>query len=607
MKTTSCLLVPSLAFQAVRAATWTPDIRADTNRDGVVDMIGSSDSGNKAAWSAERGAIFLPNIGDKYLRCANTDKVGNALSNDELAACHDASGHLLLAPEYVAPVRTVPMNVSDDVAARIYVTPQEAYERARLFVLDDPEDYNSTTSWRLVDQEFLFNATQLRAGIILGIDGRELVTDPSVWDGSVVVRFEVFDDLNQSSDAVAMKMAPVLTHHHLQKVETLISTEGNSTDPIQQEFIRQLESARQAAGITNKMVLFNQSSDIWAQDFIEPGYASMPGPNGPVAIRVILRSAQSTRTGGRQVFEQLRGPGIGGFQPLSGSGSGFGHREINSFGNLETIPPYTSKSGKKYPAGRIIMGKHFEMLPAAAILDFLNSQQLQSPFILETGWLLIGHVDEFVQFLPYKNELGFTIAIADTTSGLDLLKKLQDDGHGGVRAISFEDDTGELEEPGLTDTIDEILSNATFVEANAYAQRHIDTNLQMLLAEIPLLAQDIIYVPTLFRDANFGNELRSPDGLPPHTGRIMENERQLMAFHPASINGIVIGSHYFSPKPWGPVVNGSDVLARAVEVAYARAGMSVGYVDDFLSHHVGAGEIHCGSNTLRQTDAIWWA
>jgi protein-arginine deiminase len=34
--------------------------------------------------------------------------------------------------------------------------------------------------------------------------------------------------------------------------------------------------------------------------------------------------------------------------------------------------------------------------------------------------------------------------------------------------------------------------------------------------------------------------------------------------------------------------------------------MSVGYIDDFLSHHVGAGEIHCGSNTLRQTDAVWW-
>lgn len=115
---------------------------------------------------------------------------------------------------------------------------------------------------------------------------------------------------------------------------------------------------RQSAGIETPLLLFNQSSDIWAQDFIEPAYASMSGPSGPIAIMIILQSAQSTRTGGRQVFEQLRGPGVGGCQPASGTGSGSGHREINSFGNLETIPPYTSKSGVEYKAGRIVMGKH---------------------------------------------------------------------------------------------------------------------------------------------------------------------------------------------------------------------------------------------------------
>ncbi|KAH6420898.1 hypothetical protein HBI14_086720 [Parastagonospora nodorum] len=605
MKPASCLLFSGFAFQAASAATWSPDLRADTNRDGIVDVVGSSDRSNKTAWNAELEAIFLPNIGDKYLRCANTDKVGNPLSNDELAACNDASGHLLLAPEYVAPLRTVPMNVSDDVAARIYATPQAAYERVRLFVLDNPEDKNSTASWRLVDQEFQFNATQLRAGITLGIDGRELVTNASVWDGSVVIRFDVFNDLDQSSDSVAMKMAPVLIHHHLQKVETIIATDSNSSNPDQQNFVRQIEAARQTAGIANQLILFNQSDDIWAQDFIEPGYASMPGPNGPIAIRVILRSAQSTRTGGRQVFEQLRGPGVGGFQPSAGTGSGFGHREINSFGNLETIPPYTSKSGESYPVGRIIMGKHFEEKPAAAVLDFLHDQQLQSPLLLETGWLLIGHVDEFVQFLPYDNELGFTIAIADTVSGMNMLRKLQTDGHGRIRAISFPGDTG-ASVPDKNGTINQLLSNATFVEANNYAQRHIDANLQTLLAEIPLMAEDIIYVPTLFQESNFGSGFGSPDGLPSRFATIPANEKLLVAFSPAAINGIVIGSQYLSPKPWGPVVNGSDVLERAVEAAYARAGMSVGFVDDFLSHHVGGGEIHCGSNTLRQTDAIWW-
>lgn len=299
----------------------------------------------------------------------------------------------------MAPLRTLPINLSSEATANIFATPRAAYERVRLFVLDDEAKPNATESWRLVDQEFIFNASQLARGITLGIDGREPVKDPGVWNGSVSVVFKVTDRTQTAADSVALQIAPVLTHNHLQRVETVVSTSGNDSEPIQANFIRQIDEARAKAGVTKPLLLFNQSDDIWAQDFLEPAYASMPGPNGPIAIRVMLRSAQSTRTGGRQIFEQLRGPGVGGFQPPVGTGDGFGHREINSFGNLETIPPYTSKSGVKYPAGRIIMGKHFDRLPAKNMLDFLQGQRLQTPLILETGWLVIGHVDEFVQFL----------------------------------------------------------------------------------------------------------------------------------------------------------------------------------------------------------------
>lgn len=226
---------------------------------------------------------------------------------------------------------------------------------------------------------------------------------PAYGTVPVSVVFKVTDRNQTAIDNVALQIAPVLTHNHLQRVETVVSTSGNDSEPVQANFIRQIDEARVKAGVMKPLLLFIQSDDIWAQDFLEPAYASMPGPNGLIAIRVMLRSAQSTRTGGRQIFEQLRGPGVGGFQPPIGTGDGFGHREINSFGNLETIPPYTSKSGVKYPAGRIIMGKHFDRLPAKSMLDFLQGQRLQAPLILETGWLVIGHVDVFVQFLPYED------------------------------------------------------------------------------------------------------------------------------------------------------------------------------------------------------------
>lgn len=290
-----------------------------------------------------------------------------------------------------------------------------------------------------MDKAFSFSAKQLREGLNLGLDGRELATNSKVWNGDIVLQFDVFDNSSQASDTVALRLAPVLTHHHLQKTDMLISVAANNTTPTQEKFIQTLEDARQAAGIQARLLLLNHSDDIWARDFIEPGFASMPGPEGPVSIRIILCSAQSTRTAGCQVFEQLRGDGIGGFQLTAG----FGHREINSLGNLETIPPYTSKSGVRYPAGRIIMGKHFDELPAQSMLDFLEAQRLQKPFVLETGWLAIGHVDEFVQFLPCNNSLGWTIAIADTTTALAALENVEIKGRGSTLASSFKPDNGD--------------------------------------------------------------------------------------------------------------------------------------------------------------------
>ncbi|KAL5333211.1 hypothetical protein BJX70DRAFT_403818 [Aspergillus crustosus] len=612
-----------LLSHALQAACLTPDIRADTNRDGVVDLDGDSDSYAKARWSDKRGAIFLPNVGDKHNRCPNEDLAGNPLSNDELAYCNDASGHLLLAPEYIAPLRTVPLsNISDGVTAHVYATPRATYERVRIFVLNDAGNPNATESWSLVDRQFNFNATQLRAGLVLGLDGREFVKDAEIWDGTVTVNFDVYETPGEDSyvsDSVALKVAPVLTHHHLQRVEIIVTTEANETQPFQQYFVEQLDDAREAAGVRAPLLLFNQSSDIWAQDILEPAYVSMPGPNGPISLRIMLRSAQSTRTGGRQILEQLRGPGIGSFQPGSASGigfaaSGFGYHTINSYGNLETIPPYRSKSGVLYKAGRVIQGRHNEDFPAQAVRDLILGQGVQNTLFLQTGWLRVGHVDEFVQFLPYDNDLGFTIAVASPRRALEIYREAQEQGHGGVRAISFDAapqierfNQGLLESVEFLDlTVADVLNNETFIEVNEYSQKWIDHNVDILLGDIPLDREDIIEVPGLYYDTSSGGVYIRPDGLDYYWPAVLEGEYEVGAFLPGAINGVVVGHHYISPNPFGPVVDGVDVIAQAVEAAYARAGMNVTYVDDYFSHHTSSGEVHCGSNTLRQTDVVWW-
>lgn len=207
----------------------------------------------------------------------------------------------------------------------------------------------------------------------------------------------------------------------------------------------------------------------------------------------------------------------------------------------------------------------------------------------------------------YDNELGFTISISDTKSAIDLLKKASAAGHGGLPTVTF---TGAGAEAGSNTTIDQTLADTNFAAVNEYVQKHIDANLKTLLDEVPLDPKDVIYVPSLFRSSDFGGGggfgFGSGDGLPSHGEDLRPGEYQVGSLHPGSINGIVIGKTYVCPKPFGPVIDGVDILAQAVEAAYARAGMNVTYVDDYLSHHVGGGEVHCGSNTLRQTDLAWW-
>ncbi|RSL50110.1 hypothetical protein CEP53_008923 [Fusarium sp. AF-6] len=588
---------------ALATPTFNPQILADTNRDGIINHL---DAANKHIWTSNRGAIFLPNIGDQQHRCPNADLVKQPLSNFELASCNDASGDHLLTPEYAAPVKTLPLtNISQDAIGSINTTPKSALDRVRIFWQS-----HGSSDWSLVDPQITFNATSLAAGLTLAIDGRELVTDTLIWDGLVNITFSVTDGNVTASDTLVMKQAPVLIHHHLQAPEVVLSTDGNVTTSIWQTgFIDSMQGVLDSLDQDVSLVLFNETDDIWAQDFLEPGYASMPGPNGPISIHVLLRSAQSGRTAGRQVFSLLRGPGIGGFQP--GLGSGFGHEEINSGGNIETIPPYTSRAGVEYKSGRVITGKHFDNYPAESMIKFLEAQGVQKPLILEVGWLAVGHVDEVVQFVPYDNELGFTIAIVDTISAFSLLENALKDGHGDAKVISYDGDMTPDNETIFIDpevlnlAIKDLLNDKDFIAVNSYAQSFINDTLDLLLEEVPLSESDILRVPTLWKDVTYPWPI-TPDGHPPRLNRALPGERQVKSFFPQSINGLVLGRDYLTPKPWGPVVDGRDILEEAVKDVYARANMTVWLIDDYMSHHVRGGEVHCGTNTLREKDVGWW-
>lgn len=629
----AAVLSGGVVASAATAATGPPgvaDLRADVDRDGIAQTAagtGTDDTGEDA-WSPRRGAIVLPNIDDDARRCPVKDAKGKALPFKQVVGCNDASDTIVNTQRDaadLAPLRTVPLpNVSDRATGTVALTGRGA-RYGRLFV-------KAGAAWRLLRPADRLSAGQLRGGAELGLEATDVVRDVRRWNGELAVRFTVSEGGSSSSDTVVARVAPVLTHHHAQRTERVLVTRveksGISYDKLQHAFVGTLAKQVRGAGITAPLFTFS-GSDVWAQDFFEPGYASMPAPNGRAqAMRILIRSAQLDRSEGEQLWRRLRGPDVGAVQvpdvPLKEDWT------LSSMGNLETIPPYRSTSGTDYPAGRIVQGwrPDTRQKPAATMTRLLTAQGVQRPLLLDTSWLYVGHVDEFLQFLPANTPRGWRLAVSDPRGGIALLRRLDAAGHGGTRLFSLPKRKGETVAPALT--VHQAVKDRNLLLDNATAAKKIDANVATLKRETGLTDTEIVRIPALYGSAALERvdprvaraqlargprpqaepQPNGPDGragrsAPTPTPK--SRTRMMGAFIPGSINGLLLApDRVLAPRPWGPVVGGKDVFADAVTTAYRSAGMQVRYIDDWHTYHTGGGEVHCGTNTLRTATTPWW-
>ncbi|OAA32108.1 arginine deiminase type-3 [Moelleriella libera RCEF 2490] len=350
MRMFSGLLFISAAATAADALKVT--ILGDTNRDGVVDMTGDSDLAGKEIWTNGRGALFLANIGDTNSSCSQS--INEDTPAHQIDQCHDASGEIQKNPKYLAPLRTTPISdLTASARGRVFVSGPHASGKVRIF------HDRGHGQWAYVNEVYEFGPQDLRPGLVLGIDARD-VRRPDGWDGRVVVHFNVTDNGETASDRIALRVAPVLTHHPVQRpdqVFTADTIDGPQIGP-QMHFVNEIRGFSKEAGVEKPVVVMKTKGDVWVQDFFEPGYTSIPGPDGPVYLRIMIRSRQNGRSAGREVFATLRSDTVGGVQHMGNSSAetiDFDSGE--SLGNLETIPPY-SHNGQHFPAGRCVMGRH---------------------------------------------------------------------------------------------------------------------------------------------------------------------------------------------------------------------------------------------------------
>uniref|UniRef100_A0A8C9KC95 protein-arginine deiminase n=1 Tax=Panthera tigris altaica TaxID=74533 RepID=A0A8C9KC95_PANTA len=311
--------------------------------------------------------------------------------------------------------------------------------------------------------------------------------------------------------------------------------------------------------------------DRWIQDEVEFGYIEAPHKGFPVVL-------DSPRDGYLKDFpmKQLLGPDFGYvtreplYEPVT---------SLDSFGNLEVSPPVTV-NGKTYPLGRILIGSSFPLSGGRrmtkVVRDFLQAQQVQAPVELYSDWLTVGHVDEFMTFVPIPGTKQFRLLMASTSACYKLCREKQREGHG--EAIMFKG-LGGMSSKRIT--INKILSSESLVQENQYFQVRREQGKELGLTE-----QDIIDLPALFK---------------------MDEKRQARAYFPNMVNMIVLDKDLGIPKPFGPQVEEVCCLETHVRSLLEPLGLCCTFVDDISAYHKFLGEVHCGTNVRRKPFTFkWW-
>ncbi|MFD0557042.1 protein-arginine deiminase [Stackebrandtia endophytica] len=589
---------------------------ADTDRDG---LISEADRSGRAQWSTERGAIVVPNLDDDGGNCGTfTDEEGQRRGDDALAACGDAFDQqvngdadlLDLAPLRIEPIA----DVGTDAWATVTVD-EASIDSARLFIRSTEGEYSP-----LAPGEHI-SADRLRGGVDLALEATDIARDSEVWNGFIDVSLQVHDGQTVTMDRVRVRVAPLLLSHDLNPIDRMMIADNATTpedaerhdydpttaDPVypgEDAFRDELSQGLAEAGLDGP-TYYPTGGDRWMRDQFITGMAAMPGPDGTVhTMTVLLRSAVvdpegSTeefplRDAGRPVYSMLRGPDVAAVQTYSPDRVGDDDYNMlwgsfNSTGNFIVAPPYATDDGS-WPVGRVLYGSDGgDAAPDPAFVTLLEAQRDQDPLPIDTSWLGVGHIDEFLSFIPADNDRGWAAVVADPDLGEELLAKLVAAGRGDHPLMSG------IAEGDLT--VEEAMKSTDLTNGNRIAAAGIEAAIRVLTDELDLGKDELVRIPALFTDLVI-------DGYPRQD--IVAN------LLPAIVNGVETGTGvYLAVRPHGPLDDtGNDVFAHAAETAFAAVGGRIAWVEAFeYGHDSGTvgGEIHCLTNTIREhVGEPWW-
>ncbi|XP_046701188.1 protein-arginine deiminase type-2 isoform X2 [Silurus meridionalis] len=550
----------------------------DADRDGIVEK----NNPNKASWKwgpNGHGAILLVNCDAEASYYKKIDNENEEMDN--VSDLKDMSKIILRTngPPVLPKGYKLSLHISQTDAERVRVfrnrsTKQTEASLSNIILGLFQKEYPLVLNKKQLANEVPYQGG--KSELVFYVEGLRFPDND--FDGLLTINLSLLEPVAEGfpetpifTDKVVFRVAPwIMTPNTLKPLKVYVCKTADNFKVL--SGIKQLV---QKGGYQLQICpMYKNRGDRWMQDELEFGYIDSPHHGFPVVL-------DSPRDGELKDFpyKDLLGPDFGYVtrHPLRKEVS-----SLDSFGNLEVSPPVTV-NGKNYPLGRIIIGVAFPTTEngrnmTKVVQDFLWAQKVQEPIALYSDWLFVGHVDEFMSFVPAPDRKGFRLLLSSPAAAYKVFRTVQNKGHGDAKMF-----------PGTEEavSIDEILSDKGFQEENNYVQSCIDWNRDILKKELALDEEDIIDLPVLFK--------------------LVPKEKRAVAFYPDMVNMIVLGKDLGIPKPFGPQVDGKCALETEVCSLLKPLGLSCSFIDDFASYHKLLGEVHCGTNVLREPFTFkWW-
>ncbi|MHC5211059.1 MAG: protein-arginine deiminase family protein [Planctomycetota bacterium] len=542
---------------SLSTALFAADLDVDTDRDGIVEVVSAQDDDGEETWGTARGAVFLHNADDDD--GDGLVDAGDTIVNGE-ADLLDLAPVLVRGLPFLPPDWTGELLVDSASAGLVHLFRDEG---AGVWSRFDPALHNPIAG------------AELAPGLAFGVEAvdfaRSATGQHGQWDGEVDLTLVLRDGNGEarSQDVVCLRVAPFVLHNNLDPVQQVFVTKKTNTV----SFVAALGAPVTAGGAVLAPIdgiFAHPDYDIWVQDAMEFGTSALPAPGGPRHLPVVLRSPRDWPLD-PWTEDVWLGPDRGyAFKGAYRPGVDW----IDWFGNLDCTPPLPG-----WPLGRVYTGYQGAVTMHPDVLAFLEAQRVQAPVLqIDTGWLLIGHVDEEVCFVPSQVGTPWRVLMPSTSMALDILSDLSGAGHGGLAVFAGQGDET---------TVDGLLNWSAFVAYNQACQASIDGVRQQVLDGFSLDPADVIDVPALFWTGG-------------GTGRAI-------AHMPNMVNALVVGDRVITSDPFGPQVGGVDAFAQPLIDALSPLGLHVDLVDDWYPYHEWWGEVHCGTNARRDPPAIpWW-